>query len=47
MQYQDLEIEAEDTEHSAAERSAAATRSTWVSVGVGFVGMPIGLATKL
>ena len=34
MQFKDLEIEAEDTEHSAIERAAAASRSTWVSVAV-------------
>ena len=34
MQFKDLQIEAEDTEHSALERAAAASRSTWVSVAV-------------
>jgi cation diffusion facilitator family transporter len=34
MNLTDLDIEAEDTEHSAAERAAAGARSTWVSVGV-------------
>ena len=34
MNFSDLSDEPEDTQHSLAERAAAATRSTWVSVGV-------------
>ncbi len=34
MKFNDLADDSEDTEHSAAERAAAASRSTWVSVGV-------------
>ena len=37
MNFTDLAAESEDTEHSAADRAAAATRSTWVSVGVNLV----------
>ncbi len=37
MNFSELSSEAEDTEHSAAERAAAASRSTWVSVGVNLV----------
>ena len=37
MNFTDLAAESEDTEHSAAERAAAASRSTWVSVGVNLV----------
>ena len=37
MNFSVLSSEAEDTEHSAAERAAAASRSTWVSVGVNLV----------
>ena len=40
----------EDTEHTSAERAAAATRSTWVSVGVNllltFMQIAAGLITK-
>ena len=34
MKYNDFADEAEDVRHSPAERSAAASRSTWVSVVV-------------
>ncbi len=37
MNFTDLAAESEDTEHSAADRAAAATRSTWVSVVVNLV----------
>ncbi len=37
MKFTELADEAEDTEHSPAERLAAASRSTWVSVGVNLV----------
>jgi cation diffusion facilitator family transporter len=34
MKFNELAEDSEDTEHTAAERAAAAARSTWVSVGV-------------
>jgi cation diffusion facilitator family transporter len=34
MQFSDLDDDTEDTQHSPAERAAAASRSTWVSVAV-------------
>ena len=37
MNFSDIADESEDTQHTAAERSAAASRSTWVSVGVNLV----------
>ena len=37
MKFTDLADDSEDTEHTPAERSAAASRSTWVSVGVNLV----------
>jgi len=37
MQFTELADDPEDTEHSPAERIAAAARSTWVSVGVNLV----------
>jgi len=37
MNFSDLDDDSEHATHSAAERSAAATRSTWVSVGVNLV----------
>ncbi len=37
MNFNELADEAEDSQHSQAERSAAASRSTWVSVGVNLV----------
>ncbi|MFA9218185.1 MAG: cation diffusion facilitator family transporter [Sphingomonadaceae bacterium] len=37
MQFTQLDDDHEDTEHSAAQKAAAATRSTWVSVGVNVV----------
>jgi cation diffusion facilitator family transporter len=37
MNFTDLADDPEDTQHSPAERTAAATRSTWVSVGVNIV----------
>lgn len=37
MTFSDLEDDSEHATHSAAERGAAATRSTWVSVGVNLV----------
>jgi cation diffusion facilitator family transporter len=37
MKFTELADDAEDTEHSPAERMAAASRSTWVSVGVNLV----------
>jgi cation diffusion facilitator family transporter len=37
MKFTELVDDAEDTEHSPAERAAAASRSTWVSVGVNLV----------
>ena len=37
MQFNDLADNHEDTAHSRAERTAAASRSTWVSVGVNLV----------
>jgi cation diffusion facilitator family transporter len=37
MNFTDLADDPEDTEHSLAERAAAASRSTWVSVGVNIV----------
>ncbi len=37
MNFSELAAEAEDTDHSAAERAAAASRSTWVSVVVNLV----------
>ncbi len=37
MKFTELADDPEDTEHTVAERSAAATRSTWVSVGVNLV----------
>jgi len=37
MNFTDLADDPEDTQHSLAERAAAASRSTWVSVGVNIV----------
>jgi len=37
MNFNELADDPEDTEHSPAERAAAASRSTWVSVGVNIV----------
>jgi cation diffusion facilitator family transporter len=37
MQFTDLSDDAEDPQHTAAERASAASRSTWVSVGVNLV----------
>ncbi|HQD17042.1 MAG TPA: cation transporter, partial [Ottowia sp.] len=37
MKYTELADDPEDAEHSPAERIAAASRSTWVSVGVNVV----------
>ncbi|HNZ92118.1 MAG TPA: cation transporter, partial [Acidovorax sp.] len=37
MKFNDFADDSEDTEHSPAQRSAAASRSTWVSVGVNLV----------
>ena len=37
MNFTDLPDDPEDTEHTPAERAAAASRSTWVSVGVNLV----------
>jgi cation diffusion facilitator family transporter len=37
MKFSELADDAEDTQHSPAERAAAASRSTWVSVGVNLV----------
>ncbi|MDI1257965.1 cation diffusion facilitator family transporter [Aquabacterium sp.] len=37
MNFNDLADDAEDDQHSPAERAAAASRSTWVSVGVNLV----------
>jgi len=37
MKFNDLADDAEDSEHTPAERIAAASRSTWVSVGVNLV----------
>ena len=37
MNFNDLADDTEDTQHSPAERAAAASRSTWVSVGVNIV----------
>lgn len=37
MNFNDLADDPEDTQHSLAERAAAASRSTWVSVGVNVV----------
>ena len=37
MNFSDLEDDAEDTQHTPAERAAAASRSTWVSVCVNLV----------
>jgi len=37
MNFSDIADDSEDTQHTAAERSAAASRSTWVSVGVNLV----------
>jgi len=37
MNFPELADDPEDTQHTAAERSAAASRSTWVSVGVNLV----------
>ena len=37
MKFNDLADDTEDTQHSPAERAAAASRSTWVSVGVNIV----------
>jgi cation diffusion facilitator family transporter len=37
MKFTELADEAEDTEHSPAQRIAAASRSTWVSVGVNLI----------
>jgi cation diffusion facilitator family transporter len=37
MNFPDIADDSEDTQHTAAERSAAASRSTWVSVGVNLV----------
>ena len=37
MNFPDINDDPEDTEHTPAERSAAASRSTWVSVGVNLV----------
>jgi len=40
MQFTELDDDTEDTEHSPAQRAAAASRSTWVSVGLN-----LGLST--
>ena len=37
MKFTELADDPEDTDHSPAERVAAASRSTWVSVGVNLV----------
>jgi cation diffusion facilitator family transporter len=37
MKFTELSCDAEDTQHTPAERAAAASRSTWVSVGVNLV----------
>ena len=37
MNFSDIADDSEDTQHTAAERSAAASRSTWVSVAVNLV----------
>ena len=37
MNFSDIADDSEDTQHTAAERSAAASRSTWFSVGVNLV----------
>ena len=37
MQFNDFADDSEDTEHTPAQRAAAASRSTWVSVGVNVV----------
>ena len=37
MNFTDLADDPEDSQHTTAERMAAATRSTWVSVGVNLV----------
>ena len=37
MNFTDLADDTEDTQHSLAERTAAASRSTWVSVGINIV----------
>jgi cation diffusion facilitator family transporter len=37
MKFNDFADDAEDTQHTPAERAAAASRSTWVSVGVNLV----------
>ena len=37
MKFNDFADDSEDTEHTPAQRSAAASRSTWVSVGVNLV----------
>ena len=37
MNFTDLADDPEDSQHTPAERMAAATRSTWVSVGVNLV----------
>ena len=37
MNFNDLADDPEDAQHSPAERAAAASRSTWVSVGVNIV----------
>ena len=37
MKFNDLADDTEDSQHSPAERAAAASRSTWVSVGVNLV----------
>ena len=37
MNFTDLADDPEDSQHTPAERIAAATRSTWVSVGVNLV----------
>ena len=37
MNFNELDDDPEDTQHSPAERAAAASRSTWVSVGVNLI----------
>lgn len=37
MKFNDFADDSEDTEHTPAQRAAAASRSTWVSVGVNLV----------
>jgi cation diffusion facilitator family transporter len=50
MKFTNLVDDAEDTEHTPSERSAAATRSTWVSVAVNLVlsciQISVGLVSK-